>query len=63
MRRVAANHVVRVWSQANEGGCFGAVSMQDVRLQLPDQADEAQPYQKVRGRGSAADGENDARQA
>ena len=31
--------------------------MQDVRLQSPDQADEAQPYQKVRGSGSAADGE------
>src|SRR6266478_8081854 len=43
--------------QANEGGGFGAVSMQDVRLQPPGQAHEAQPYQNVGGRWPAADGE------
>src|SRR5229473_7598016 len=57
MRRIDANGVFRTPLQANEGGGFGAVSMQDVRLQPPDQAQETQPYQNVRRRWLAADGE------
>src|SRR5260370_36569976 len=57
MRRIDANRVFRTPLQANEGGGFGAVSMQDVRPQPPDQAHETQPYQDVRGKWFAADGE------
>src|SRR5258708_2609723 len=57
MRRIDANRVFRTPLQANEGGGFGAVSMQDVRPQPPDQAHETQPYQNVRGKWFAADGE------
>src|SRR5260370_34932222 len=57
MRRVDANRVFRASLQANESGGFGPVSMEDVRLQLPGQAHEAQPGQNVPGRWSPADGE------
>ena len=57
MRRIDANAAFRTPLQANEGGRFGAVSMQDVRLQPSDQAHETQPCQNVRGKWSAADGE------
>jgi hypothetical protein len=56
MRRIDANRALRTPRQANEGGGFGAVSMQDVRLQPQSQAREAKPCQKVRRRWSAADG-------
>lgn len=56
MRRIDANRALRTPRQANEGGGFGAVSMQDVRLQPQSQAREAKPCQKVHGRWSAADG-------
>jgi len=57
MRRVDANHAFRASLQANESGGFDPVSMENVRLQSPGQVHEAQPYQNVRGRWSAADGE------
>ena len=57
VRRIDANGVFRTPLQANERGGFGAVSMQDVRLQPPDQAHETQPYQNVRGKRFVADGE------
>ena len=56
MRRIDANRAIRTPRQANEGGGFGAVSMQDVRLQPQSQAREANPCQKVHRRWSAADG-------
>src|SRR6267378_7509754 len=56
MRRIDANAVFRTPFQANEGAGFGAVPMQHLRLQPPDQAHEVHPYQKVRGKWFAADG-------
>src|SRR5260370_27715738 len=57
MGRIAASRVFRPRLRATEAGAFGAVSMQDVRPQPPDQAHETQPYQNVRGKWFAADGE------
>ena len=33
--------------QTHEGAGLGAVAVQHIRLQLPDQALEARPYQKI----------------
>ena len=44
-------------SQADEGAGLGAVAVQDIRLQPPDQAHETRPYQNVRGMGFAVNGE------
>ena len=44
-------------SQADEGAGLGAVAMQHVGLQPPDQKHEAEPYQQVRGMGFAMNGE------
>ena len=57
MRRVDPDGVVRAGLEANEGAGLGAVAMQDVRLQLPDQAPEARPYQEVGRERIAANGE------
>ena len=42
---------------AHEGAGLGAVAVQDVRLQLPDQPLESRPHQKIRGQGFAANGQ------
>ena len=49
--------VLRAGLQADEGAGLGAVAVQDVRLQLPDQAHETRPYQNVGGMRLAANGE------
>src|SRR5882672_9051561 len=57
MRCVDANGTLGAPLQADEGAGFGAVAVQDVRLQPPDQAHEMRPYQNVRGERFAANGE------
>ena len=57
MRRIDANSLLRTGFQANEGAGLGAVTMQDLRLQPPDQAHEMRPYQDVRWKRLAVDRE------
>src|SRR5665213_1767027 len=57
MRRVDANGFLRTGLQANESAGFGAVSMQDVRLQPADQPHETGPHQDVGGKRFTANGE------
>jgi len=57
MRRIDPNGAFRTPFQANEGAGFGAVSMQHIRPQPPDQAHETQPCQNVSGQRFAVDGE------
>jgi hypothetical protein len=57
MRRVDANDVVGARTQAEEGAGLGAMAVQHVRLQLPDQAADAQPDQQIRRPGFTTDGD------
>ena len=57
MRRVDANGVLRAGFQADEGAGLGAVAVQHIRLQPPDQAHEMRPDQHVGGKRFAANGE------
>jgi hypothetical protein len=47
MWRVDSDRIVPAGLEADESAGLGAVAMQDVGLQLPDQALEARPYQEV----------------
>ena len=49
MRRVDANVLFERGLQADEGAGLGAVAVQDVRLQPPDQAHETRPHQRSVG--------------
>ena len=42
---------------ANEGAGLGAVAVQHVRLQAPDQAQETRPHQSIAGTRLAANGD------
>ena len=44
-------------SQTDESAGFGAVAMQDIRLQPPDQVHEMRPHQNVRGMWFAMNGD------
>src|SRR5438067_628196 len=57
MRRIDPNGAFRMGSQANESAGFGAVAMQDIRLQSPDQVHEMRPHQNVRGMCFAMNGD------
>ena len=52
MRRIDANGVLGAAFQADEGTGLGAMSVQDIRLQPPDQLHETRPYQSIGGQGS-----------
>src|ERR1700710_1122316 len=57
MRCVDPNGAAGTAFEPDEGAGLGAMTVQYVRLQPPDQAHEMRPYQNVRGKGLAADGE------
>ena len=57
MRRIDANGFFRAGLQANESAGFGAMSVQDIRVQPADQAHEMRPHQNVGGKRFAANGE------
>ena len=56
MRRVDANDTARACHGADEDSSLGAMSMQHVRLQTPDQAREMHPRQHVGRRRLAVNG-------
>ena len=49
--------------QPHEGAGLGAVAVQHVRLQLPDQALKSRPHQEIGRPRFAANGERDERRA
>jgi len=57
MRRIDSNGVFGAVFQADEGAGLGAMSVQDVRLQPPDQAHDMRPYQHIGGKRFAAYGD------
>ena len=57
MRRVDANSAFRSRFEADKGTRLGTVTVQDIRLQYPDQAHEMIPGQDIGRTGLAVDGE------
>src|SRR6202171_5430082 len=56
MRRIDSNGAIGAGFQADEGAGFGAMAVQDVRLQPPDQTHDMRPYQHIGGKRFAANG-------
>src|SRR5437868_9068723 len=57
MRRIDIDDAAGALHEPDEDPCFGAVPVQHIRLQSPDQACELRPRQNVRGRGLAVNGD------
>src|SRR5664279_966612 len=57
MRRVYTNDALRAPPQSNEGAGLGAMSMQHIGIELPDQAGELRPDQDIGWSRIASDGD------